>query len=446
MFKIFKNLFGTKYDRDVKLYSPVVAEINRHFDSYASISNDDLRNKSIDFRSRIAEHLTGIDQDIATIEANADKETDLNAKEQLFNQIDDLKKDRDKHLEDVLKMILPEAFAVVKETARRFTNNDTMVVTATQHDRDLAAAKAYVSIEGDQAIYQTSWLALLTIDCIDKYRPHSDGRVKAYKADITYGTNNEFGFDYLRDNMVKSAGEMVQGKHHYAMIDEVDSVLVDDARTVGVEEGEGGIALYRAHKAMPKYRPLIKFLSEEGIKVIMQKAENFYMQEQNKNMHIVDEPLLFTIDEKNRSVELTDKGIDYLSRGENDGSFYVMPDIAEEMQALDDKETREGTKLKSEREALINDYSLKSRRLHSVSQLLKAYTMFDRDQEYVVMEGQVKIVDESTGRMMEGRRYSDGLHQALEAKEDVEMGEMRSSMISSISQAKEDQYSSVLPL
>jgi len=193
---------------------------------------------------------------------------------------------------------------------------------------------------------------------------------------------------------------------------------------VGVEEGEGGIALYRAHKAMPKYRPLIKFLSEEGIKVIMQKAENFYMQEQNKNMHIVDEPLLFTIDEKNRSVELTDKGIDYLSRGENDGSFYVMPDIAEEMQALDDKETREGTKLKSEREALINDYSLKSRRLHSVSQLLKAYTMFDRDQEYVVMEGQVKIVDESTGRMMEGRRYSDGLHQALEAKEDVEMGDI----------------------
>ncbi|MEM9545569.1 MAG: preprotein translocase subunit SecA [Bacteroidota bacterium] len=552
MFKIFKNLFGTKYDRDVKLYSPVVEEINRHFESYKDISNDELRNKSTDFRKRIEEHLAGIDQDIQTLNDNAANEADLNAKEELFNQIDDLKKERDKHLEVILKEILPEAFAVVKETARRFMSNEGLTVTATNHDRDLAATKSYITISGDQATYANSWTAaggditwnmvhydvqliggmvlhdgkvaemqtgegktlvatlpaylngltgqgvhvvtvndylarrdsewvgpifeflLLTIDCIDKYKPHSPGRVKAYKADITYGTNNEFGFDYLRDNMVRSAGEIVQGKHHFAMIDEVDSVLIDDARTpliisgpvpegseeqeyhelnpkvkrlvdeqkkmassyladakrlikegkVGVEEGEGGIALYRAHKAMPKSRPLIKFLSEEGVKVIMQKTENFYMQEQSKNMHIVDKPLLFTIDEKNRNVELTDKGIDFLSKGENDNNFYVMPDIASEMQILDARESEKGIKLKDERNALVTDYSIKSRRLHSVSQLLKAYTLFEIDQEYVVMEGQVKIVDESTGRMMEGRRYSDGLHQALEAKEGVELGDI----------------------
>ena len=552
MLKIFKNLFGTKYDRDVKLYSPIVEDINRHYETYSSLSNDELRNKSLEFKKRIAEHLAGVDQDIETLNTNAANEADLNVKEDLFNQIDELKKDRDKHLEEALKMILPEAFAVVKETASRFFNNENITVTATQHDKDLAATKNYITINGDQATYANSWTAaggdvtwnmihydvqliggmvlhdgkvaemqtgegktlvatlpaylngltgqgvhvitvndylarrdsewvgpifeflLLTIDCIDKYRPHSDGRVKAYKADIVYGTNNEFGFDYLRDNMVRSAGEMVQGKHHYAMIDEVDSVLVDDARTPliisgpvpegseeqeyhelnpkvkslideqkrlatgyladakrlikegrgGVEEGEGGIALYRAHKALPKNRPLIKFLGEEGVKVLMQKAENHYMQEQNKNMHIVDKPLLFTIDEKNRNVELTDKGIDFLSKGENDINFYIMPDIATEMQALDSREKEEGVRLKDERNTLITDYSVKSRRLHSVSQLLKAYTLFENDQEYVVMEGQVKIVDESTGRMMEGRRYSDGLHQALEAKEGVELGDI----------------------
>ncbi|MDF1696548.1 MAG: preprotein translocase subunit SecA [Saprospiraceae bacterium] len=552
MFKIFKNLFGTKYDRDVKLYSPIVEEINRHFESYSNLSDDELRNKSLDFKKRIAEHLAGVDQDIETVEQDAANESDLNQKEVLFNQIDELKKDRDKHLEEVLKNILPEAFAVVKETARRFSTNEQITVTATQHDRDLAATKNYITIDGDTATYANSWTAaggditwnmvhydvqliggmvlhdgkvaemqtgegktlvatlpaylngltgqgvhvvtvndylarrdsewvgpifeflMLTIDCIDKYRPHSEGRVKAYKADIIYGTNNEFGFDYLRDNMIRSASEKVQGKHHYAMIDEVDSVLIDDARTpliisgpvpegseeqeyhqlnpkvkrlvdeqkkmatayladakrlikegkTGVEEGEGGLALYRAHKAIPKSRPLIKFLGEEGVKVLMQKAENFYMQEQNKNMHIVDEPLLFTIDEKNRNVELTDRGIDFLSQGENDPNFYVMPDIASEMQMLDAQEKEEGTRLKDERNTLINDYSIKSRRLHSVSQLLKAYTLFEKDQEYVVIDSQVKIVDESTGRMMEGRRYSDGLHQALEAKEDVELGDI----------------------
>jgi len=554
MLNIFKNLFGTKYDRDVKTYSPVVDKINEYFESYSSLTNDELRNKSTEFRQRIEEHLKGINTDIDQLNDESAKETDINKKEQIYNQIDELITERNKHLEDVLEQILPEAFAVVKETARRFSTNDVVEVSATEHDRNLAAqaGKGHIKIEGDKAIYNTTWMAggnetkwnmvhydvqliggqvlhagkiaemqtgegktlvatlpaylnglsgygvhvvtvndylakrdsewvgpifeflLLTIDCIDKYRPHSKGRVAAYKADITYGTNNEFGFDYLRDNMVKSSSEVVQKKHHFAMVDEVDSVLVDDARTpliisgpvpegseeqeyhelnpkvdkivneqkkmatnyladakrlikegkTGYQEGEGGLALYRAHKAMPKYRPLIKYLSEEGIKVILQKTENFYMQEQNKNMHVVDEPLLFTIDEKNRSVELTDKGIDFLSKGENDSEFYVMPDITIEMQKLEAKEKEAGHKLKEEREALINDYSVKSRRLHSVSQLLKAYTLFEKDQEYVVMDGQVKIVDESTGRMMEGRRYSDGLHQALEAKENVELGDI----------------------
>ena len=320
-------------------------------------------------------------------------------------------------------------------------------------------------------IYQ---FLMLTVDCIDKYRPHSPQRVNAYGADITFGTNNEFGFDYLRDNMVRSASELVQGKHHFAMIDEVDSVLIDDARTPliisgpvpagaeeqeyndlkpkvdklvsvqkslaikylaeakrkiadgvdGVEEGEGGLDLYRAHKAMPKHDPLIKYLSEDGIKVKLQKTENYYMQEQNKNMHIADEPLYFTIDEKNKAVELTDKGVDFLSKGENDPSFFLMPDIATEMQRLDDQESSEGVKLTEEKDNLIKDYTIKSRRLHSMKQLLKAYTLFQNNEEYVVMDGQVKIVDESTGRMMEGRRYSDGLHQALEAKENVKVGDL----------------------
>ncbi len=551
MIKIFKNLFGTKYDRDVKIYSPVVEEINSHYKAYTTLSNDDLRNKTLEFKAKIKDHLAGVNEDIVALKDKAANESDLNVKEELFNDIDEMLKDRDCHLEDILKQLLPEAFAVVKETARRFTENETIEVTATQHDRDLAATKDFVTTSGDKAIYKNTWSAagvditwnmihydvqliggqvlhdgkiaemqtgegktlvatlpaylnglsgqgvhmvtvndylarrdsewvgpiyqflLLSVDCIDKYKPHSDQRVEAYKADITFGTNNEFGFDYLRDNMVRSAGELVQGKHNYAIIDEVDSVLVDDARTPliisgpvpagaeeqeyqdlkpkvdilfaaqrklatqylsdakkkiadgdsGVEEGQGGLDLYRAHKGMPKYRPLIKYLSEDGIKVILQKTENFYMQEQNKNMHIADEPLLFTIDEKNRSVELTDNGVNFLSKGENDPSFFLMPDIATEMQAIDDRETAE-VKLTEEKDTLIKDFTIKSRRLHSMKQLLKAYTLFEKDNEYVVIDGQVKIVDESTGRMMEGRRYSDGLHQALEAKENVKIGDL----------------------
>lgn len=552
MFNIFQKIFGSKYEKDVKAYNSVVNQINSFYNEYQSLSNDALRNKTNEFRARIADYLSAIDTDLKGLIEKASEETDFLAKEEIFNEVDKLRKDRNAYLEEILKQILPEAFAVVKETARRFKSNSTLQVTATEHDRNIAAFKEYVMIDGDKAVWKNQWKAaggdiswdmlhydvqliggmvlhdgkiaematgegktlvatlpaylnglsgegvhiitvndylarrdsewvgpifqflLLTVDCIDKYRPHSPERINAYRCDITYGTNNEFGFDYLRDNMVRDKEELVQKKHHYAMVDEVDSVLIDDARTpliisgpvpegleeqeylelnpkierlfqvqrnlateylaeakkqikagnTGVNEGEGGLALFRVYRALPKYRPLIKFLSEEGVKVILQKTENFYMQEQNKNMHLADEPLYFTIDEKNRQVELTEKGIEYLSRGENDPDFFVLPDITDLMQQLNEKETKEGIKLTEERDKLIQDYSVKSRRLHATSQLLKAYTLFEKDQEYVVMEGQVKIVDEQTGRMMEGRRYSDGLHQALEAKEGVKVGDI----------------------
>ena len=548
-----KGIFGTKYDRDVKVYSPIVDEINDIFDSLSGLSHDELRNKSLAFRARIAEHLKGVDDDIEQLEQDAKKEEDLDLREELFKEIDTLKEDRDKHLEEILRELLPEVFAVMKETARRFTEQDEMVVTATQHDRELAAkGKDYITIRGDQAVYANSWSAaggpitwnmvhydvqliggmvlhdgkiaemqtgegktlvatlpaylnglsgqgvhvitvnnylarrdaewigpimeflFLTIDCIDKYKPHSVQRKEAYKCDITYGTNNEFGFDFLRDNMVLSKGEQVQVKHHFSMVDEVDSVLVDDARTPliisgpvpkgteeqeyeelkpkverlfqaqrklasgylaeakrlfdegneGVQEGEAGMALLRAHHALPKSRPLIKFLSEEGVKVLVQKTENFYMQEQSKNMHLVDDELFFVIDEKNRNVDLTEKGAEFLARGNEDPGFFIMPNMIEEMMVLDLDEEIPVEEREQQKTELVQDYSIKSRRLHSVSQLLKAYTLFERDEEYVVMDGQVKIVDESTGRMMEGRRYSDGLHQALEAKEHVKIGDI----------------------
>ncbi len=553
MFGFIKKMFGTKYDRDVKLYSPIVDQINEYYESYDSLSHDELRHKTTEFRARIADHLKGVDDDIAAAKKEAAEEENLFRKEELFDEVDKLVKERDKHLEDILKELLPEAFAVVKQTAKRFSHNESITVTATDHDRSLAAKNSdFMYIEGDQAIWKNSWVAaggditwnmihydvqliggqvlhdgkiaemqtgegktlvatlpaylngltgegvhvvtvnnylakrdcewvgpifkflFLTIDCIDNYKPHSPGREAAYNCDITYGTTSEFGFDYLRDNMVRSLDEKVQRKYHYAMVDEVDSVLVDDARTpliisgpvpegseeqeynvlkpkvekvivaqkklateylaqakklfkegnTGYDEGDTGMALLRAYRAMPKYRPLIKFLSEEGVRVILQKAENFYMQEQNKNMHIVDEPLFFTIDEKNRQVELKESGAEYLSKGENDANFFVMPDITAELQEIEERETAQDIKLTDERNQLIQDYSIKSRRLHSVSQLLKAYTLFEKDEEYVVMDNQVKIVDEQTGRMMDGRRYSDGLHQAIEAKENVKVGNL----------------------
>lgn len=550
--KALGKLFGSKQDRDQRTYEPRVAEINAYAESYRELSHDALRQKTLEFRERIKDYLSEVDQDIATLQEQTGQTEDLGAKEDLYNQIDALEKQRNKYLEEILRELLPEAFAVVKETARRFKENATIHVTATQHDRDLAATRPYIMINGDQATWKNRWTAaggevvwnmvhydvqliggmvlhdgkiaematgegktlvstlpaylnglagqgvhvitvndylarrdsewngpiyeflMLTVDCIDKYQPHTAQRRNAYLCDITYGTNNEFGFDYLRDNMVRTPEEIVQRKHHYAMVDEVDSVLVDDARTpliisgpvskgsedqeyielnpkikrlieaqqkmaaeylaearkrfneglLGVNEEEAGMSLLRAHRALPKYRPLIKFLSEDGVKVLLQKTENFYMQEQSKNMHLVDAPLLFTIDEKNRQVDLTDNGAEFMSRGNEDPTMFVLPDLATRMMELEQSHEGDAASKAAARTQLVQEFAVKSNRLHAVHQLLKAYALFERDQEYVVVDGQVKIVDEQTGRMMEGRRYSDGLHQALEAKENVKVGEI----------------------
>ncbi len=547
-----KKLFGgSKQDKDLARFQPLVNQTLDYYSTLQTISNDALREHTLKFRITIQEGLAEIDAQIEQIKSDANNEEDPVIKEELFKELDAQLKEKDRQLEEILLELLPAAFAVIKETCRRFTEHDFITVTATDHDRNLAVRKGYVKIENNQAIWSNEWdaagglikwnmipydvqliggIALhegkiaematgegktlvsvmpaylnalsghgvhlvtvndylarrdsewvgpiheflyLHVDCIDKYQPNSTNRKQAYECDIIYGTNSEFGFDYLRDNMVISPDELVQRKHHYAMVDEVDSVLIDDARTpliisgpvaqgqeeqeyidlkpkverlieaqrrlatqflteakksitdgsAGTEEGAGGLALFRSYRALPKNRPLIKYLSEEGVKVVLQKTENFYMQEQNKHMHVADAPLLFTIDEKNRSVEMTDKGGEYLSLGNEDPAFFVMPDLSTKLSDIDKSEETEEAK-KEEKEIVIQEYAIKSRRLHSVNQLLKAYTLFERDEEYVVMDGQVKIVDEQTGRMMEGRRYSDGLHQALEAKENVKVGDI----------------------
>jgi preprotein translocase subunit SecA len=554
MFGVIKKIFGvkTKSEKDNATYAPRVSQINAFFQEYEALSDDELRSKTLEFQERIADYLSDIDAEIEKVREAAIETEDLDEKENLFKQVDALGKDRNDALESVLRDILPEAFAVVKQAAKRLTNNPEIVLTATEHDRNLAAqGKMYVRIEGDKAIWKNTWTAAggqitwnmvhydvqliggmvlhdgkiaematgegktlvstlpaylnglsgrgvhivtvndylarrdaewngplyeflhLTVDCIDKYQPHTEGRHKAYRCDITYGTNNEFGFDYLRDNMVHSLDEMVQRKHHYAMVDEVDSVLVDDARTpliisgpvvagsdtqeymalkpevvnlideqkklvnkyiteakrlfaegkYGIEEGEAGVALLRAHRALPKNRALIKFLSEEGVKVLLQKTENNFMQEQSKRMKEIDKPLLFTIDEKNRGVELTELGAEFLSQGHNDPKFFELPDIAADMMAIQSDPSVSKEEKSALKEAAAQNFSIKSQRLHGVHQLLKAYTIFENNIEYIIQDGEVKIVDEQTGRVMEGRRYSDGLHQALEAKENVKIGE-----------------------
>ncbi len=550
--KSVKKLFGTKYDRDSAEYLPRVGAINEYFEEYAGLSHDELRNKTLEFRGRIAEGLSAVDGEIAQARAEADEERDIHRKEDLFKEIDDLLLNRDEQLEVILAELLPEAFAVVKETANRFRNNTSLRVRATDRDRDLATSRAYVTVEGEEAVWANSWQAgggeitwdmlhydvqlvggmvlhagkvaematgegktlvatlpaylnglsgggvhvitvndylarrdsewvgpifeflHLRVDCIDKYRPNSVERRRAYAADVTYGTNNEFGFDYLRDNMVRTTEEKVQGKHHYCMIDEVDSVLIDDARTpliisgpvptgseeqeynqisplvkrlieaqrklateylaearrligsgsTGYEEGEGGLALLRAYRALPKYRPLIKFLSEDGVRVVLQKAENVYMSDNNRRMPEADEPLLFTIDEKNKQVDLTGKGGEMLSRGQADDNLFVLSDIGSVMVGIDNDPELTPEQRDEAKTNAAQEFAAKSKRVHAVNQLLKAYTLFERDSEYVVMDGEVKIVDEQTGRMMDGRRYSDGLHQALEAKEGVKVGEI----------------------
>ncbi|NOT51567.1 MAG: preprotein translocase subunit SecA [Chitinophagaceae bacterium] len=544
---ISKLFGGSKSEKDVKKIQPIVGQVNEFFAAYQALSNDQLRNKTQEFRQRIKEHLTEIDAEIAEKNKAAEELpfNDLMGKDAIYQEVDKLKKDRDKKIEEALQEILPEAFAVVKETARRFKENKEIISTATQLDKDLSVKKSYITIEGDKSVFQNSWTAGggqvtwnmvhydvqliggavlhsgkisematgegktlvstlpaylnalpgegvhivtvndylarrdqewngtifewlgLTVDCIDKHQPNGEDRRKAYLADITYGTNNEFGFDYLRDNMVHTAEEMVQRKHHYAMVDEVDSVLIDDARTPLIISGPvargddqqfhvhkpriqslvqeqerlvrnflneakkrfaegdddpkgGGLYLFRAHRGLPKYGPVIKFLSEPGIKVKMQKAENHYLQDQQRNMHIVDEELLFHIDEKNNSVELTDKGLTMITRTGEDPEFFVLPDIGVRLAEVEKSSLSPDEKLQ-QKESVLNDYAQKADRIHTVQQLLKAYTLFFKDVEYIIDNGAIKIVDEQTGRVLDGRRYSDGLHQAIEAKENVKI-------------------------
>lgn len=540
------KIFGTKTEKDLKELNPYVGLINAEFEKLRDISDDELRGKTTELKSIIKDRLKEIDDQIATLHDQVDEDNslDVHQKEEIFAQIDKLESDRDEELEKVLMDILPLGFAVVKETARRFAENEKIVVAATQHDKEIAAKKDNVEISGETATWKNRWMAAgnevvwnmvhydvqliggvvlhqgkiaemqtgegktlvatlpaylnalaergvhivtvndylarrdaewnapifefhgLKIDCIDNHQPNSPERRNAYLADITYGTNNEFGFDYLRDNMSRSPEELVQKKHHYAMVDEVDSVLIDDARTPLIisgpipkgdehefydlkpriqrlvdaqrklvsdylneakklvkegKEAEAGLPLFRAFRGLPKNKPLIKFMSETGIKQILQKTENVYLADNQKRMPEADEPLYFTIDEKINSIDLTEKGIDLITGEGEDANFFILPDIGDEIAKLEkDEELSENDKLQK-KEVIIRDYNVKGQRIHSVNQLLKAYCMYEKDTEYVVMDGKVKIVDEQTGRIMEGRRYSDGLHQAIEAKENVKV-------------------------
>ena len=544
---VLAMILGDKSKRDMKALTPHIERIKLVYPQIEALSNDGLRARSEALKSKVREHVTAEQSQIDALKAKIENENpDVSEREKIYDEIDRIEKEITAKLEEALNDVLPEAFSIVKETARRFTENTKVEVTATQYDRDLAAIHDFVDIDGEKALYHNSWTAGgtkitwamvhydvqliggvvlhegkiaematgegktlvatlpvflnaltgrgvhlvtvndylakrdsewmgpifmfhgLSVDCIDKHQPNSAERRKAYRADITYGTNNEFGFDYLRDNMAISPDDLVQRTHNYAIVDEVDSVLIDDARTPLIISGpiprgddqlflelrpkveklveaqrnlvsryladskqklkssdnkeveEGNLLLLRAFKGMPKNKPLIKFLSESGMKAGMMKTENFYMQENNKNMHVVTDPLFFVIDEKTNSVELTDKGIDLITDSSEDPQFFVLPDIGSEIANLEKAGLSEDEKLQKKDE-LLQSYSVKSERVHTINQLLKAYVMFEKDVEYVVMDNKVKIVDEQTGRIMEGRRYSDGLHQAIEAKERVKV-------------------------
>jgi preprotein translocase subunit SecA len=547
--KSVTKFFGTKSERDVKELTPYVGKVNAEFEKLRSLTHDQLREQTFELKNIIRERLQPIEDQIQSLRQRVNDEFNmgLDEKEAIFTKIDELGKESDKQLEVVLLDILPRAFAIVKETARRFSTNEVLEVTALPYDRIIAAKRASVSIEdGDKAHWKNRWMAAgneivwdmvhydvqiiggvvlhqgkisematgegktlvatfpaflnalagkgvhivtvndylakrdsewmgplfefhgLTIDCIDKHQPNTEARRNAYAADITYGTNNEFGFDYLRDNMAREVGELVQRKHHYAMVDEVDSVLIDDARTPLIiagpvsrsdeqifydlkprvhalveaqkqltlsflndakkkiasgDEKEGGLALFRAFRGLPKNKPLIRYLGEQGTKAVLQKTENYYLQDNQRMMPEADEPLLFTIDEKNNQVELTEKGIDYITKSGEDPHFFILPDLSVELGKIEKNKALTDSEKLQQKESLISDYSAKSERIHVISQLLKAYTLFENDVEYIIQEGKVKIVDEQTGRIMEGRRYSDGLHQAIEAKENVKVEE-----------------------
>ena len=551
MANFLSKLFGTKADRDLKEVQPLLDATLKVYPEIHKLSNDELRAKTIEFKQRIQKEVEAEENELAALRERIENEYDMpiEEKEEIYKRIDKLEKESYDKTQDVLNEILPEAFSVVKETALRFTENEQVVVTATDHDRALAVKRDSVTIDGDKAIFQNSWMAGgnmitwdmvhydvqliggsvlhsgkiaematgegktlvatlpvylnalpgkgvhvvtvndylakrdsewmgmlfefhgLSVDCIDKHEPHSDERKAAYNADITYGTNNEFGFDYLRDNMSRNPEELVQRGHNYAIVDEVDSVLIDDARTPLIISGptgkddddqefdrfkpvieklynaqrtlvtkvladaktalaerpdpkpdeEGAKLLLRAYRGMPKNKALIKLLSETGMKTILQRTENFYMQEQNKYMYIIDDDLYFTIDEKNRTVELTDKGMDFLTGLGEDRNFYQLPDIGSKIAELEQENLTPEEKAER-KEQLLNEFAVQSDRVHTVDQLLKAYALFEKDVDYIVDENnQVKIVDEQTGRIMEGRRWSDGLHQAVEAKENAKV-------------------------
>ena len=545
MLKFLSKLFGSKSERDVKGVQPLVNKIKEEYEKLSSLTHDELRGKTTDFKQRISDYLQDIDNEINGLKTEAEATEDMELKTSTYDKIDKLTKDRDKKLEEVLLEILPEAFAVVKETARRFTENKEIEVTATQFDRDIAARKPNVTIEGDKAHWKNTWTAAgtevtwnmvhydvqliggivlhqgkiaemstgegktlvgtlptylnalagqgihivtvndylarrdsewngpifefhgMSVDCIDKYQPNSPQRRQAYMCDIVYGTNNEFGFDYLRDNMTNTKESMVQRKLHFAMIDEVDSVLIDDARTPLIISGpiplgdqhefyqlkprierlvnaqkayintvlnqakkaiadndtdpeKGGLALFRAYRGLPKNKALIKYLSEGNHRQILQKVENYYMQEQNRHMPKADAELFFVIDEKNNQVELTEKGIELITATGEDPNFFILPDVGTEIAEIE-KSSIPVEEKAQRKEELMRDYSVKAERIHSINQLLKAYTLFEIDDQYIVDDGKVKIVDEQTGRIMDGRRYSDGLHQAIEAKENVKV-------------------------
>lgn len=541
------KLFGNKASRDNKALQPILDKTLEAYEKIKNLDTDALRHKTVEFKEYINNYIADDEARIKELKLKAEDENlDLEKKNDIYEQIDKLEKHVLERIEEALNNIMPEAFAVLKETAKRFKENEVVEATATELDRDLAARFDHINVEGDKVYYDNSWVAGgntitwdmvpynvqviggavlhqgkiaematgegktlvatfpvylnalagrgvhvvtvndylakrdsewmgtiyeflgLTVDCIDKHEPNSQARRNAYLADITYGTNNEFGFDYLRDNMTGNPEELVQRKHHFAIVDEVDSVLIDDARTPLIISGptprgdhqefdilkgdvvklyeaqkrlvtlclaeakkiltdpnatedqkrHGADQLFRAYRGLPKNNALIKFLSEEGMRTLMQKTEGFYLQEQQKNMHIIDDELYFVIDEKLHSVDLTEKGIDELTKAYNDQTFFILPDVGSEIAELERSELPNDEKLMKKSE-LLRNYSEKSERLHTVQQLLKAYTLFEKDVDYVIMDNKIKIVDEQTGRIMEGRRWSDGLHQAVEAKENV---------------------------
>ncbi len=547
IYNVVTKIFGSKSERDLKTITPYVAQINQAYAKLSSLSDDELRNQTALFKQRIAEYLSDIDAEINDLKQKAEvADVDIHVKDDLFKQLDKLRKHRNEELEKVLLELLPEAFAVVKETARRLTENKQLVVTATEFDKSLASQtrlKKAVSIQGDKAIWNNTWEAAgstvtwnmihydvqliggvvlhqgkisematgegktlvstlpaylnalagqgvhvvtvndylarrdcewngplfefhgLRVDCLDYHQPNSPERRNAYLADITYGTNNEFGFDYLRDNMSRDVSELVQRKHHFAMVDEVDSVLIDDARTpliisgpipkgddqqfhilkprieklVSIQrnfvntalteakkliesgnEKDGGFKLLQAYRGLPKNKALIKFLSEGGMRQILQKTENYYMQDQQKEMRKVDADLYFVIDEKMNSVDLSEKGVELITSSGEDPHFFIIPDVGSEIAEIEKLTITEDEKVQR-KEQLMIEFSVKSERIHTINQLLKAYCMFERDVEYIIQEDKVKIVDEQTGRVLDGRRYSDGLHQAIEAKENVKV-------------------------